>query len=134
ELPTFTHIPLLLNADKSKLSKRKNDVSLMSYKEKGYLPEALVNFMSQLGWSHPEGKEIYSIDEMIATFSWDRVPKTGSVFSWDKLDWFNGQYIRAMSVKELSVRLEEYSRHDRAEIERLLPLIHDRLTVLSEFD
>lgn len=134
ELPTFSHIPLLLNADKSKLSKRKNDVSLASYKEKGYLPEALVNFLSQLGWSHPEGKEIYSLDEMIALFDWERVPKTGSIFNWDKLDWFNGQYIRAMEVEELAARIEPYSRHSLAEIKRLLPLVHDRLVTLAEFD
>jgi glutamyl-tRNA synthetase len=134
DLPTFTHIPLLLNADKSKLSKRKNDVSILSYKEQGYLPEALVNFLSQLGWSHPEGKDIYSLEEMIELFSWQRVPKTGSVFSFDKMRWYNGQYIRKLAADDLVSRLTEYSRHPEIEIARVVPLIHDRLVLLSEFD
>ena len=74
-LPTFTHLPLLLNADKSKLSKRKNDVSILSYKEQGVLPEALINFLAQLAWTHPEGKDIYSLDEMMELFTWERVQK-----------------------------------------------------------
>jgi glutamyl-tRNA synthetase len=123
-----------LNKDKSKLSKRKNDVSMSSYKEQGYLPEALINYLGQQGWSHPEGKDIYSVDEMIELFSWDRVPKTGSIFDFDKLQWFNGQYIRALSNEQLAMRLLEYSTHAKAEIKRVLPLVHDRLVLLSEFD
>ncbi len=134
DVPVFTHLPLLLNNDKSKLSKRKNDVSLLSYKEQGYLPEALLNFLAQQGWSHPEGKDIYSIDEMISLFTWDRVPKTGSIFSFEKMQWFNGQYIRAYSAERLASMVEEYSRHPASEIKRVLPLVHDRLTVLGEFD
>ena len=134
DMPVFTHLPLLLNSDKSKLSKRKNDVSLLSYKEQGYLPEALLNFLAQQGWSHPEGKDIYSMEEMISLFSWDRVPKTGSIFSFEKMQWFNGQYIRQLSVDDLAGRLEDYSRHSVAEIKRVAPLIHDRLTVLGEYD
>ena len=114
ELPVFTHLPLLLNNDKSKLSKRKNDVSLNSYKEQGYLPEAIINFLAQQGWSHPEGKDIYSLDEMIHLFDWDRVPKTGSIFGFDKLNWYNGQYIRALDQKDLTQRLTEYSKHSIA--------------------
>lgn len=134
ELPHFAHIPLLLNADKSKMSKRKNDVSILSYKQQGYLPEALINFLAQQGWSHPEGKEIYSVDEMISLFSWDRVPKTGSIFDFDKLKWFNGQYIRSMADTELALRLREYSLHVYDDILKVLPLVKDRLVVLSEFD
>jgi glutamyl-tRNA synthetase len=134
DLPTFSHIPLLLNKDKSKLSKRKNDVSILSYKQQGYLPEALINYLAQQGWSHPEGKDIYSIEEMISLFSWDRVPKTGSIFDFDKLQWFNGQYMRAMSLEQVAERLVEHSAHPLDEIKRVLPLVHDRLVLLSEFD
>lgn len=134
DLPSFAHIPLLLNADKSKMSKRKNDVSILSYKQQGYLPEALINFLAQQGWSHPEGKEIYDVDEMIAKFSWDRVPKTGSIFDFDKLQWFNGQYIRAMSDEEVALRLRDYSTHVYEDILRVLPLVKDRLVLLNEFD
>jgi glutamyl-tRNA synthetase len=134
DLPHFAHIPLLLNADKSKMSKRKNDVSILSYKQQGYLPEALLNFLAQQGWSHPEGKDIYSIEEMIEKFSWDRVPKTGSIFDFDKLKWFNGQYIRALPDEEIALRLRDYSLHTFEDILRVLPLVKDRLVVLSEFD
>lgn len=134
ELPTFTHLPLLLNSDKSKLSKRKNDVSLLSYKEQGFLPEALLNFLSQLAWSHPESKDIYSMNEFMDLFNWDRVQKTGAVFGMDKMRWFNGQYIRMMDVSQLAELLQDYSRHSLTEIKRVLPLVHDRLVILSEYD
>lgn len=134
DMPTFAHLPLLLNQDKSKLSKRKNDVSLQSYKEQGYLPEALINFLAQQGWSHPEGKDIYSLDEMVHLFTWQAVQKTGSIFSFDKMKWFNGQYIRAYSVERLADMLTDYSKHSKSEITRVLPLVHDRLVLLSEFD
>lgn len=134
ELPTFSHLPLLLNSDKSKLSKRKNDVSLLSYQEQGFLPEALLNFLSQLAWTHPEGKDVYSMDEFMDLFDWKRVQKTGAVFGMDKMRWFNGQYIRACDPDVLAKKLQKYSQHPMAEIRRVLPLIHDRLVVLGEFD
>lgn len=133
-LPTFTHLPLLLNADKSKLSKRKNDVSILSYKEQGVLPEALINFLAQLAWTHPEGKDIYSLDEMMELFTWERVQKTGAIFGMDKMRWFNGQYIRALSDEELALRLRDYTSLVYEDILRVVPLIKDRLVVLSEFD
>ena len=70
DVPEFAHMPLLRNPDKSKLSKRKNDVSIMSYQEKGYLPEALLNFLMLLGWSHPEKKEIISLEEFVQDLLW----------------------------------------------------------------
>ncbi len=95
-LPTFAHLPLLLNKDKSKLSKRQGDVAVEDYKNKGYLPEALVNFVALLGW-HPGGdstQEIFSMDELIANFTLEKVHKAGAVFDVEKLDWINWQWRR----------------------------------------
>ena len=94
EIPTFGHLSLLRNRDKSKLSKRKNNTSIEWFKNEGYLPEALINFLILLGWSHPEGKEIITINEFKKLFSWDRVTKGGPIFDIDKLNWMNGLYIR----------------------------------------
>ncbi len=89
DLPEFAHMPLIRNTDKSKLSKRKNDVSILSYREKGYLPEAVRNFIALLGWSHPEGKEIFSFKEFLEVMSLDRIQTTGPVFDTDKLNWYS---------------------------------------------
>src|SRR5690606_22141452 len=92
EPPKFAHLPLILNKDRSKLSKRQNDVSTESYRQKGYLKEAIINFIALLGWNTSDNKEIYSLDELIEAFSLDRVQKSGAVFDIDKLDWFNWQW------------------------------------------
>lgn len=94
--PTFAHLPLLLNKDKSKLSKRQGDVAVEDYKNKGYLPEALVNFVALLGW-HPGGdstQEIFSMEELIQNFTLEKVHKAGAVFDVEKLDWINWQWRR----------------------------------------
>ncbi len=94
--PTFGHLPLLLNKDRSKLSKRQGDVAVEDYKNKGYLPEALVNFVALLGW-HPGGdstQEIFSMEDLIAQFSLEKVHKAGAVFDIEKLDWINWQWRR----------------------------------------
>lgn len=104
ELPKFAHLPLLLNADRSKLSKRQGDVAVEDYKDKGYLPEALVNFVALLGWNPSASQEIFTIDELIAGFDLARVNKGGAIFNIEKLDWMNAEYIRKKSVEDL-VRL-----------------------------
>lgn len=96
KIPTFGHLPLLLNKDRSKLSKRQGDVAVEDYRNKGYLPEALINFCALLGW-HPGGddtQEIFSIDELIEKFSMEKVHKAGAVFDIEKLDWINWQWRR----------------------------------------
>jgi glutamyl/glutaminyl-tRNA synthetase len=93
KIPEFAHLPLLRNPDRSKISKRKNPVALSWYREQGYLPEALINFLCLLGWSHPEGKEIFSLEEFIKVFDIKRVRKAGPIFNLKKLDWINGEYI-----------------------------------------
>ncbi len=94
--PVFAHIPLILNPDKSKLSKRQGDVAVESYLEQGYMPQALVNFVALLGWNPGEGstEEFFTLDELIERFSLERVNKAGAVFDREKLDWMNGKYLR----------------------------------------
>lgn len=96
EAPVFAHLPLLLNPDKSKLSKRQGDVAVEDYLAKGYLPQALNNFLALLGWNPGDDREIFSMDKLIELFSLDRVNKAGAVFNTEKLDWMNQQYIQAM--------------------------------------
>lgn len=119
EMPTFGHISLILGKDRTKMSKRNGDVSCVAYQEKGYLPEALVNFLALLGWA-PEGEEeMFTIDEMIEQFSLDRVSKSPAVFDIDKLKWMNQQYIKKLDVAELAELLKPYLADTDLEGERL---------------
>ena len=102
DIPEFAHLPLLLNPDKSKLSKRQGDVAVEDYLNKGYLPEALLNFILLLGWNPKTEEEIFSLDEMIKRFDLSGVNKYGAVFNIEKLDWINGFYIRGTSIEELT--------------------------------
>ena len=97
EKPVFAHLPLLLNPDKSKLSKRQGDVAVEDYREKGYLKEALINFVALLGWNYGDDKEVYEIDELIEKFSLERVHKAGAVFNLEKLNWLNYEHLRKKS-------------------------------------
>ncbi len=128
EPPRFAHMPLLRNSDKSKVSKRKNPTSLLWYERQGYLPEAMLNFLALLGWSMPDGRELFSFDDVVANFSFDRVVTSGPVFSLDKLQSINGQYLRAMSRDELLQRLFE-----RDYVRAQLPLVQERMRTLNEF-
>lgn len=103
EAPKFAHIPLLLNTDRSKLSKRQGDVAVEDYIAKGYLKEALINFVALLGWNEGQGstQEIFSMDKLIEKFDLKKVHKAGAVFDLKKLDWINGQYIKKLSDEEL---------------------------------
>ena len=102
EIPKFAHLPLLLNPDKSKLSKRQGDVSVEDYLNKGYLSEALLNFILLLGWNPKTEEEIFSLDEMIKRFGLSGVNKTGAILNTEKLDWINGNYIRKMNIRDLT--------------------------------
>ncbi|MBN1349513.1 glutamate--tRNA ligase [candidate division KSB1 bacterium] len=137
----FIHMPLLRNADKSKISKRKNPVSLRYYERQGFLPEALINFLALQGWSLPTGEEIFSIDEMIKHFTLDRISLGGPVFDLTKLIRFNGIYMRNLSADDLAKRITEAvikqklaQLQDQGYLMTILPLIKDRLRLLSEFD
>jgi glutamyl-tRNA synthetase len=139
EPPAFIHMPLLRNADKSKISKRKDPTSLLWYREQGYLPEALLNFLALMGWSLGEDREVFSIDEMVGAFSWERVKTSSPVFDLQKLDWLNGEYIRALSPEQLLERLlaEPFTRQVDRPAEFLLKIVRlaqERLKRLAEFD
>ena len=101
ERPQFAHLPLLLNKDKSKLSKRQGSVAVEDYVEKGYFKEAFVNFIALLGWNPTADREIFSMQELIDNFSLEKVNKSGAVFDTTKLDWMNSQYLRILPLSEI---------------------------------
>lgn len=102
QTPQFAHLPLILGPDRSKLSKRHGAVSVSEYRNQGYLAEALVNFMVLLGWNPGNDKEIFSLKDLVEQFSLEKIQKGGAVFNIDKLDWFNGHYIREKSSDEIT--------------------------------
>ena len=100
--PKYAHLPLVLGPDKTKMSKRHGATSVLEYKQQGYLPEALINFMAFLGWNPGSEKEIYEIDSLIKEFSFERVQKSGAIFNIQKLDFLNGFYIRKKIIEDLT--------------------------------
>lgn len=137
ELPVFAHLPILRNPDKSKLSKRKNPVWTSWYIEEGFLPEAVLNFLALLGWSHPEEKEIFSQKEFIDKFDVKDVHPAGPIFDMVKLTWMNQQYIQNLSDEELINRLINFYPHIEKEkelVSKLIPLIKTRMETLKDFE
>jgi glutamyl-tRNA synthetase len=110
ERPVFAHLPLLLNPDKSKLSKRQGDVAVEDYMKKGYLKEALINFVALLGWTAGDDQEFYYTDQLINKFTLERVNKSGAVFNLEKLNWLNAEHLRNKPVVELLGLLKEEIR------------------------
>ncbi|PIT87772.1 MAG: glutamate--tRNA ligase, partial [Candidatus Magasanikbacteria bacterium CG10_big_fil_rev_8_21_14_0_10_40_10] len=102
--PEFAHLSLLINEKKQKLSKRHGDVSVHDYIDKGYLPEALINFVAFLGWNPGDEREMFSLEELTKEFDFNKVSKSAAVFNMAKLDWYNGQYIRNLNIDELTRR------------------------------
>lgn len=100
--PQFAHLSMVLGPDKTKLSKRHGATSILKYRQQGYLPEALVNFMAFLGWNPGDEREIFSLEELIKEFSLERVQKSGAIFNIEKLDWLNGYYLRQMDLDKLT--------------------------------
>ncbi|MBP1705334.1 MAG: glutamyl-tRNA synthetase [Chloroflexi bacterium] len=140
--PRFAHLPLILNPDRSKMSKRKSQTAIDDYVAEGYVREALVNFLALLGWSTGTEDEILSLDELIERFDLGAVQKGGAVFDRQRLEWLNGQWIRRLEDDDLVERLLPFleadavaGRIDRvpaaAEVEAILPLVRERLPVLG---
>ena len=137
-MPQFAHFPLLRNENRSKVSKRKNPWATIGwFRDQGFLPEALLNFMALMGWSMPDGREVFSLDDFIANVDFARISPTGPIFDLNKLDWLNGHYIRAMSLTELADRVRPFLERagivpNDPPLESVLPLIHERLKRLGE--
>jgi glutamyl-tRNA synthetase len=127
-------MPLILAADGAKLSKRKHkETNVILFREQGYLPEALLNYLALLGWNPGTEKEIFTFDELLKEFSFERVQHAGARFDWEKLDWINGQYIQALSDDELTERLRPFlPQLDEATIRRAAPALKTRLKKLAQ--
>lgn len=134
EPPKFVHLPLLRNADRSKMSKRKNPTSVPWYRDQGYLPAALVNFLGLLGWSHPDGREVFTMSEFVRHFRLEDITLGGPIFDFKKLDWLNGMYIRALTTPELSALCKPYLPADvpSEHLENVLPLVQERMKRIGE--
>lgn len=137
KIPEFAHLPMVLGTDHSKLSKRHGATSVKEYREQGYLPEALINFIALLGWAPHDNREIFSLKELIKEFSLERVQKGGAIFNIEKLDWINGQYIKKTSVKKLTELCLPYllpagRQFLKKYLEKIIKLEQPRLVKLSE--
>lgn len=135
--PKYAHLPLLLGPDRSKLSKRHGASSIREYRELGYVPEALVNFLALLGWHPRDNRELFSKEELIKIFSLERVQKSGAVFDSEKLNWLNREYIKRISPEELLGRLQNFIplpwRESGLDLAKIALLSRERMTVLSDF-
>ena len=141
ERPLYAHYPLFLSAERSKLSKRKGDVAVRDYRAQGYLPEALVNFIGTLGWTPPSGREVLSLEEMIAEFSLKDLHKSSAVFDLEKLRWFNRQYVDNMNTESFTTyatpAIEKAfegraGTPDAKTVSALIPLLKERISVASD--
>jgi len=131
--PVFVHTPTLRNPDKSKMSKRQNHTNLFWYRQQGFLPEALLNFLALLGWSHPEEKEIFSLKEFISLFDFKDLSPVAPVFDQTKLEWMNGIYIRKKTDKQLADLLKPFLPElDGKRRLMAAPLIRERIKKLAE--
>jgi glutamyl-tRNA synthetase len=130
----YAHMPLILAPDGAKLSKRKHKESnVILFREQGYLPEALLNYLALLGWNPGTEKEIFTFDELLKEFSFERVQHAGARFDWEKLDWINGQYIQALDDDELTARLLPFlPQLDEKTIRRAAPALKTRLKKLAQ--
>jgi glutamyl-tRNA synthetase len=130
----YAHMPLILARDGSKMSKRKHpEMNLTLYREQGYLPEALVNYLALLGWNPGTSQEIFSFDDLVKVFSFDRVQHAGARFDWEKLNWIDGEYIRALDEEELARRLRPFvPQVDEATLARAVPALETRLHKLAQ--
>jgi len=139
DIPLFIHVPLILNTDKSKLSKRQGDVAVEDYIQKGYLPEALINFVAFLGWNPGDTREIFTMEELIRDFSIERLHKSGAIFNIDKLNWLNHQHMMRKTDNELLTLVKPlflksgYTGFSDDYLKQVIALIKERVIVLPDF-
>jgi len=136
--PQFVHLPLLLNPDKSKLSKRQGDVAVEDYLNKGYLPEALINYVAFLGWNPGSDREFYLLEDLIKEFSLEKINKAGAIFNIDKLNWYNSEYIKRIisqnnkRFEQLVEQSEKFLSQDNHQSKKVLRLFAPRIDNLSQ--
>ncbi|MCL2474514.1 MAG: glutamate--tRNA ligase [Chloroflexi bacterium] len=139
-VPIFAHMPMILGPDKSKLSKRHGAIAITAYKEEGYLPESMFNFLALLGWAYDDKTEIFDCQELIKYFDLNKVSKTAAIFNVDKLNWMNGMYIRSLEPTDLAARMqplvEEHIKkltiQDVQYLQDITPLIQERIKLLNK--
>ena len=138
EPPSWCHLAMILGSDGERLSKRHGATDVQEYKEKGYLPKAMMNGMALLGWSPPDGVEVKEVEELVESFSLDRVNKSASRFDYDKLKYLNGQHLRSLPAEEIVERLqdfmpEEIRDEDQKQLEEIVEVFRDQLQLLTDF-
>src|SRR3989344_3263583 len=131
ERPQYAHIPLILSPDKAKLSKRHGAVSALEYKEMGYLPEALLNFVALIGWNPGNDKEIFTLNELLREFSLEKIQKSGGVFNVKKLNWINKEHMKMLSKKEIEKNILENLPEDYRN-PKVIPVIIERISKWSD--
>jgi len=136
-VPRFAHVSMILGEDRTKLSKRHGAASLSDYRDSGYLPEAMFNFLALLGWAHDDKTEIMTRNQIIERFMLEKVSPAPAVFSKDKLDWMNGVYVRTLRPEDLATSLLPFLekaglKTDKETVLRLVPLIQERIKVLGD--
>ena len=137
ERPKYAHIPLILAPDRSKMSKRRNGTSITEYRQKGYISEALVNYMALLGWNPGTEQELFTLDELVSEFSLENIQKGGAVFDIEKLNWFNREYIKKMSEAELRTKIEKYlpdNMKGSDMLRKIIPIISERMSVFGDIE
>lgn len=138
--PIYAHLPMILAPDKTKLSKRHGALAVTEYREYGYLPEAILNFVALMGWNPGNDQEILSLDEMIKLFKLEKIQKGGAVFNIDKLNWLNKQYIRLLPVEKLEgeilsrfpITLRAKAKDNSVIFKKIVPIILDHISIFGE--
>jgi len=132
--PPIAHFPNVLGADGKKLAKRHGATKVEQFRADGYLPEAMVNYLALIGWSPGTEEEIFTMDDLVAKWRIDQVQKAGGKWDKDRLDWFNGVWIRRLSLEQLMSRIDPFvpAEWDRGLLGKALPLIHERMKTLVE--
>ena len=136
DVPVYAHLSVLRNPDKSKLSKRKNPVWVGEYRKRGFLKDAMLNYLALMAWSHPSGKELFSVKEMMEVFDLSQIQTTAPVFDQEKLRWMNGEYLRKIQNSEFRIQIYEFfkRKYPIEMIEKVLPLLTERMKTLAEFE
>ncbi len=137
EIPRHGHVPMVTGADKKKLGKRHGSTSVTQFRDDGYLPEAMLNFLVRLGWSYDDKTELFTREQLIEYFTLDKIEHAPAIFDYGKLDWLNGYYIRQLSDDDLAARMLPFFERarlkaDRATLRALAPLLKERIKKLTE--